>query len=67
MCICDYVKDRIGTCKRYVFFSLKKGISRLAGWVAQENTAVAQKHNMKGYTIEDKTLATQQNCDSIYS
>ena len=50
-----------------MFFSLKKGISRLAGWVAQKNTAVAQKHNMKGYTIEDKTLATQQNCDSIYS
>ena len=24
MCICDYVKNRIGTCKN-VFFGLKKG------------------------------------------
>ena len=30
MCICDYVKNHVGTCKN-VFFGLKKGIS---GWVS---------------------------------
>ena len=30
MCICDYVKNRIGTCKKCVFFSLKKGIRELS-------------------------------------
>ena len=33
MCICDYVKNHIGTCKN-VFFGLKKGISGLERWIA---------------------------------
>ena len=28
MCICDYVKHRIGTCKN-VFFGLKKGYKQI--------------------------------------
>ena len=38
MCICDYVKNCIGTCKN-VFFGLKKGISGLEHWIAPKHAA----------------------------
>ena len=42
MCICDYVKNCIGTCKKCVFM-WKKGISRWVSKIATKHTAKDNK------------------------
>ena len=39
MCICDYVKNRIGTCKN-VFFGLKKGYKQINVQDSPKHTAL---------------------------
>ena len=39
MCICDYVKNRIGTCKKCVF-RFEKGYKRISVLDNPKNTAV---------------------------
>ena len=41
MCVCDYVKNQIRTCKN-VFFQFEKGISRLLSWIAPKHTTVTK-------------------------
>ena len=61
MCICGYVKNRIGTCN--VFFGLKKGISELLHWVAPKHTA--ENMSLSVVVIAREHVGTQSTQDTL--
>ena len=56
MCICDYVKNHIGACKKCVFW-FKKGISRLLSQIAAKHTAANTTPNAKINEVKGETLS----------